>query len=161
MPYRTALAALILTMPLALGASGNFKTGDRIFIRAQVLGCGEDIRTVDFADVEGSNPETLLGGVPLSVRGKSTDEVQAEIEDAIEEMTGRRPGSISVIRVPRDDHEQASRLLMEFYLHQKHGCERQPQRHLDDKFWLEVESIAMHGTTRLFVPLSAHLRRNY
>lgn len=47
MPYRTALAALILTIPLALGASGKFKTGDRIFIRAQILGCGEDIRTVD------------------------------------------------------------------------------------------------------------------
>lgn len=156
----TALAALILTMPLALAASEVFTTGDRIFIRAQVLGCGGKIRTVGFADVEDAQPVTLFSDISLSVMGKSSGEVKTDIEDVIEEKIGRRPGSISVIRVPHDDHERASKLLLDLYYYRKHGCQRQHRRHLDEEFWLEVEYIAMQATTGPFVSLTAHLRNN-
>lgn len=88
MPYRTAIAALILTMPLALAASEVFTTGDRIFIRAQVLGCGGKTRTVGFADVEDAQPVTLFSDISLSVMGKSSNEVKSDFEDAMEAATG-------------------------------------------------------------------------
>ena len=57
--------ALFLSLPIALADSNEVVSGDYLFVRAQVVGCGSRIRIVEYGQVTESGEVTLFGDIYL------------------------------------------------------------------------------------------------
>jgi hypothetical protein len=94
-------------------------------------------------EVEDSGRVTFFEEIFLEVQGQTTQEVAQLVGDAIEKKSGRRPTSIGVIRVPRDDPRRATSMMMEIYVLRKQGCrDRIPPGEVPDWLPNDLQHIA-------------------
>lgn len=149
MKFLPALALLLLYDSPAFAASDPIVPGDRIFIQARVIGCDDTIQNVEYGEVESSGDVVLFGNITLHVQGKTAEQVRELVSSRIEARTGRKPTSIKVIRVAKEDSRLAAFLLLQIYDFRKRGCPRpwiEPQ--VPD--WLDVEAIAKLSHNKSF-----------
>jgi hypothetical protein len=141
MRFRAAFATFFLSASAPIIASDLFTPGDRVFVQARVIDCGSTIWNVEFGQVESSGEVVLFEEIRLKVSGINAAAVSEMLSDAVEEQMGRRPTSIRVKRVPKEDHKQATLLLMQVYEFQTRGCPRQVPG-LQEPDWTDVSVIA-------------------
>lgn len=103
---------ILISMPGVAFPAPLVSSGDYLFIRGAVVGCGADVRTVDYAEVDQHGEVVVLNKVSLSVADKPVHAIITALADALEERTGHRPGTLEIIWVPGSDQEQIARRLM-------------------------------------------------
>jgi hypothetical protein len=118
----TLLVCLLLVFSWAVASPEVLSVGDRVFIQARVIGCGDSIRNVEVGEVLDSGNVVLFGDITLEVLGKSPEQVTEMVTDAIEEKSGYRPTSIEVERVPEADDRLSVMLMLELYQWRQRGC---------------------------------------
>lgn len=124
MNCRYILTSFLLVLPIAVAWSDSIIPGNRIFIQARVVGCGETIRNVEFGEVQDSGELVVFEDISLHVEGKTTEEVAEMVTDAVGKKSGHRPTSIRVIAVPEEDDRRATMMMLEIAHLKLEGCRR-------------------------------------
>ncbi len=90
------LYILLLTSPI-IGMAQTANEGSYIVVRGAVKDCSEwGNRILDAVKIENQAPITILEMPGFSVLGLSHTQVEDELSDAIEKITGKRPDTLSV-----------------------------------------------------------------
>jgi len=135
---------IFTTLPvvlLAVASSGSFTTGDYLFVKAQIIGCGSQIRFVEVGQVTDSGQVTLFEDIVLETEGKTTPEIVSQLIDSLEQRTGHRSKTIKITRVSAEDPKTATNLMMLIHSERSHKCELElPPAEFPD--WLGEFQIA-------------------
>jgi hypothetical protein len=107
---------------LCIADSEPVSRGDWLFIQARVIGCGESLLNVEVGKVGDSGEVTFFEEISIQVKGKSTAEIGHLVADEVEKASGRRPTSIRIVRIPKDDPKSAALKMMEMWHHRRDGC---------------------------------------
>ena len=101
---------VLCTFASAYASAGQ--AHDYVFLYGKLIGCGDRIYVIDYAEVSADGEITLLDGNTINVTGMSVEDVAATVADQIGERTGRTPQSITVEIVPAADEKRIARELM-------------------------------------------------
>ena len=141
---------LILCSTVLVADENTFATDDYVFVRAQVIGCGKQIRLVEVGRVDEQGLVTLFGDIVLDVSTATTAKAADLLTDAWEQRTGHRPETIGIQRVPGEDSKTATRLMMLIYSERKR-CERNPGPDPNERLdWQFEGQIANAGSGARF-----------
>ena len=138
---------------LAASKSDSFTNGDYLFVKAQLIGCGSQVRFVEVGQVTESGQVTLFNDIQLKVEGRTPSEITAELVDILEQRTGHKSKTIKIMRVPAEDPKKAAILMMLIHSERSRNCEPPNQNDVPD--WLGEFQIAhrsSHNKTLKFVP---------
>lgn len=80
------------------------------------------IRNIEVGKVEESGHVAFFEDISLEAKGQTTQQIAQRVIDAVEKKSGRRPTSIGVVRIPANDPERATRMMMQVYQLRKRGC---------------------------------------
>ena len=142
------VVALFLFLPIALADSNEVVSGDYLFVRAQVVGCGPTIRIIEYGQVKESGDVTLFGDISLDVKGKVTGEIAAQLVDALEQRNGYRSKTIKIDKIPETDAKKQTIWLMILYQERKHKCKptrRPPEIYPEWRFDYRMAQDASHN----------------
>ena len=142
MSYRITIICLVFYSLVCFAEPDPISPGDWLFIQARVIGCGGSIRDVEVGKVEESGKVTFFSEVSLQAVDQPLQAIAQQVTDAVEELSGHRPTTIRVIKVPRDDPGLATLKMMELYRLKDRGCKnRIPPTEIPD--WLyDLQFIA-------------------
>ncbi len=144
---------IFATLPVVLLAVANadsFTTGDYLFVKAQIVGCGSQVRFVEVGQVMDSGQVTLFKDIVLETEGKTTPEIATQLIDSLEQRTGHRSKTIEITRVSVEDPKTATYLMMRIHSERSHKCElKLPPGELPD--WLgEFQMAHMSSHNKSF-----------
>lgn len=103
---------VVLFAVMSFPAHGAVGPGDYVFVYGRLLGCGDTIWVVDFAEISQNGEIEVLEGIQVSVLGLTEEQLAFRIATEIGAKTGRSPKTLSVAFVPVSDSERIARELM-------------------------------------------------
>ena len=148
---------IVLTLSvfqLAVADFERFISGDYLFVKAQVIGCGSQLRFVETGQVTDSGQVTLFNDIQLEVDGKTTSEVATQLVDALEQRTGHRSKTIKIIRVPVEDSKKAASWMMRVHAERSQNCElkNHPQDFPDWLGEFQIAHASPHNKSFKYIP---------
>ncbi|MCP3907507.1 MAG: hypothetical protein GY712_05765 [Oceanicoccus sp.] len=115
--------AVLPAFLLAADVSDRFETNDYIFVKAQIIGCGPQVRIVEAGQVMDTGQVSLFENIVLDAQGKTPAEVLNQLVDSLEQRVGRRSETIEIMRVLGEDSKMATFLMMGIHVERSRDCE--------------------------------------
>jgi hypothetical protein len=99
---------LVLAAAAPAAAAGTVESGDHLFLHAQVIGCGDQSRVVDHAQVSEDGEAAFAKGLRIRAAGLTPEVIARVIAERIGVETGRTPKTIRVTVVSSADPQHVS-----------------------------------------------------
>ena len=143
--HLAAVFALLVCARMSLADSERIRVGDYLFVRAQVVGCGPKIRTVEVGEASDSGEVTFFSDLILKAENRTVEELTKEFVAVWEKKTGQQSKTIRIRREP--DPKSATLKMLVLYQERKHRCGYVPlPRDFDSPNWSDYIHFAGTAT---------------
>ncbi len=108
--FRTAFLLLVLSLPV----SADIAPGDFLFLYARIVGCGDSVHVMDYAQVSDAGVAVFSRGYTIFELNRSShQDVVNQLRSLVaRQQGGHVPESLSVRRVAPDDHQRITMTLL-------------------------------------------------